>query len=100
MCSRHQQILETPLWHSTAEVTSGDNALKDGTLSVMQFSLQNFSHEFLLCLSEPSKNPFSCPNKSTIASADLENMGKLALSTTQIRQLLRCYHPLLSFSFC
>ena len=39
--------LDTPLRHSTAEVTSGDNALKEGTPSIMQILLVNFSHILL-----------------------------------------------------
>ena len=38
---------------SATEVTSGDNALKERTPSIMQISLQNFSHILLLCLSDP-----------------------------------------------
>ena len=44
--------LDTPLRHSTAEVTSGENALKEGTPSIMQILLVNFSHILLLCLSK------------------------------------------------
>jgi hypothetical protein len=56
ICSRHQQNFEIPLQHSMAEVTSGDNALKEGTPSIMQILLENFSHILLLCLSEPMRS--------------------------------------------
>lgn len=48
--------LDTPLRHSTAEVTSSDNALKEGTPSIMQISVVNFSHILLLCLSKPMRS--------------------------------------------
>ena len=35
---------------------TGDNALKEGTPSIMQISLQNFSHILLWCLSQPIRS--------------------------------------------